>query len=126
MLWFFQDSKITYFLIKIKRKPGIGPDRSITTIALAIADKNHRCRVQVQYDGQVTMPLANADFINSDPLQVAALRTLEPLTQIPFEDIFCSIPFDFEMGGDNPGWPVQLTLASNQLEWFRSQKIDRT
>jgi len=45
------------------------------------------------------MPFSDADFINCDPFQVANPGALEPVAQIPLEDVFYGIPTDLQVLG---------------------------
>lgn len=75
-----------------KRSQGFPP--------LAFAHKNHRSRIQAKDQGQVAMPLAQADFVNGNLFEMFQLwRTIAP-GQMAILNVFDQVPTDAQTIGD--------------------------
>src|ERR1700722_7101923 len=68
--------------------------------ALAVADEHDSSGEEIEHDGQVTLPLADVDFIDGDLLELVELGLAEAALQMLGLHLLNGVSTDQQMGGD--------------------------
>src|SRR5262245_24583347 len=68
--------------------------------ALAVADEDHGAGVEIEYDRQVMMAFADADFVDGDASQMFELGLGKMPLEVAFLNVLDRIPADTEVSGN--------------------------
>src|SRR5258707_13393805 len=107
------------------------PERFERRTAFAIAHKHHSPREKIENYRQVLLPLANADFVDGDLLEVLQLGVAETPCQRTSLNILDDVPAHLQvvcyiLDGHGPGQVEGIAFKGSRIAtaWFRKAELD--